>query len=59
MEGGLSKRILVFWETAAILIGGIVGGMADPYPDVVLVSDPLGGGLFAGSLLLPLAAPSL
>ena len=33
--------------------------MADPYPDVVLVSDPLGGGLFAGSLLLPLAAPSL
>ena len=30
--------------------------MADPYPDVVLVSDPLGGGLFAGSLLLPLAA---
>lgn len=28
MEGGLSKRILVFWETAAILIGGIVGGLA-------------------------------
>ena len=59
MEGGLSKRILVFWETAAILIGGIVGGLAAWLIPTRTWYWYLGGGLFAGSLLLPLAAPSL